>query len=217
MGGSLATRVPRIVRRSRKRPAQATGSCSGRSSRGAISAASQWVRASASCTVAGRKPSASRILGAVVLARPAAPVVGEPGAGRHSDLLREMRHHRAGHVALVGWEAPVVLERLEQRGEAEARGPRLVGQQRHVVRQERPVFEEFVDPPQPLHRPAPAAPRQESAENRWYRHLSPSREYTYTAAAAQAGRERGEGPEPGAKSELYERRSIIGPMLLCGW
>ena len=94
-------------------------------------------------------------LGAVVLDRAAAPVVPQVLLGRHAHLLGEMDDHRAGDLLPRPREAPVPPEHFEQHGEAQPCRACLVGQQRQLIRRQRPLLNQFILVPLPLHRGTP--------------------------------------------------------------
>ncbi len=94
-------------------------------------------------------------LGAVVLDGAALPVVAQVLVGLDPHLPCDVGDYPGGELLPGLREAPLVLEELEEDGEAQARVPRLVSEERQLVRIQGPVLGELVGRPESLHTTAP--------------------------------------------------------------
>jgi hypothetical protein len=97
-----------------------------------------------------------RYLNAVILDRATRPLVARIQLGWDAYLTGNMHDDRGRQLAHVAGEATLLSERLEQQAEAPTRRAGLVGQQLEFIGLKRPMLNQLILRPLPLHRQSPS-------------------------------------------------------------
>jgi len=129
------------------------------------------------------EPEGVANLGAVVLDRAARPVILRVVLRRDADLRGHVDDDGAGDLVLGVREPRLVLEELEQEGEAEPCRPRLVAEQLQFGRRQGPVLGQIVGVPPALH----DTPRSHRAAAPDGRKVAPSAGGTTSLAVQSIG------------------------------